>query len=373
MKKLLLLCAVVSITTHTYAQDIFKAIIKNDAAKVEKLIAKGVDLNMLGLSPDGDSIGVIEMAAGYSHMECIRVLAKYVDQIDDSEAQMSEALVRAAGQSLEDVKLCLSLGADINHHCGGCYGRTALLVSYYTEHPEIAEYLLEQGADFMALDAHGRSILFPLAASNMLSEFNKYEDKFDVLALDSSGIDVFYMALIQGSKDVYIDLWKHNAGNLNINRQDTSGTTALMYCTESEEYLDEIVWLTEELDADVHLQDDDGYDALFGAVYQDVTCNAKALLRAGAKTHKSYFDQEMDMETCLMDQALMNKNPKMVEVLLAFNWQHTQFDMNHYLWLVKFWNKGDVEEEMYTMMFDYMEKTGTLDELTEKWLKKDPR
>src|SRR5690625_5045732 len=77
--------------------------------------------------------------------------------IDDEEPILHEA-AGPAGRTLEHVKLFLAYGADIDAR--DTIGMTPLLQAISTHRPDVALYLVEQGADVNAFDRGGVTMMF---------------------------------------------------------------------------------------------------------------------------------------------------------------------------------------------------------------------
>ncbi|OON69229.1 ankyrin repeat domain-containing protein [Hymenobacter sp. CRA2] len=136
MKKYLLLFALTlgllgSAAAQTSNKDLFKAVMKNDAAAAEMLLAGGADAN-----------APIEVMPGF---------------------RTTYLITAATNGNLNIVKSLLQHKAQINAKDAG--QETALLAAASQGHKAIVEFLLQNGADVKAADGQGATLLAAAKAS----------------------------------------------------------------------------------------------------------------------------------------------------------------------------------------------------------------
>ena len=130
MKKYLLLLALTlgllgSAAAQTPTKDLFKAVMKNDAAATETLLSGGADANASIEVMPGFRTTFLITAATNGNLNIVKALVQHKAQVNAKDAGNETALIAAAGQ-----------------------GNKA-----------IVEFLLQSGADVKAADGQGATLL----------------------------------------------------------------------------------------------------------------------------------------------------------------------------------------------------------------------
>ncbi|WP_400190539.1 ankyrin repeat domain-containing protein [Hymenobacter sp. B81] len=136
MKKSLLLMALTlglffSAAAQTTNKELFKAVMKNDAASVETLLKGGADPNAAIEVMPGFRTSYLITAATNGNLAVVKALVQHKAQINAKDAGQETALVAAAAQG----------------------------------HKAIVEFLLTSGADPKAADGQGTTLLAAAKAS----------------------------------------------------------------------------------------------------------------------------------------------------------------------------------------------------------------
>jgi uncharacterized protein len=118
MKKLLLgfslfLATVAAAQAQTSAQKVYTAVVKNQAAAVETLLAAGADVNATVEMMPGFPTTYLFLAAENGHPEVVKTLLRYKAQVDKPDSFGATPLMAAAAKgSLEIVQALLAGGAN---------------------------------------------------------------------------------------------------------------------------------------------------------------------------------------------------------------------------------------------------------------------
>lgn len=118
MKKLLLVFALFLVSStcllaQTATQKVYAAVMKNQPADLEKLLAAGADANAPVEMMPGFPTTFLVIAAGNGHLEVVQALLKNKAQVDKPDSFGVTPLMAAVAQgSLEVTQLLLSSGAN---------------------------------------------------------------------------------------------------------------------------------------------------------------------------------------------------------------------------------------------------------------------
>jgi ankyrin repeat protein len=124
-------------------EDIFLDFVKaKDVANVENLIKKGVDINHLFEDVGVDAIG---WAVSENDVEMVKLLIKYDVEINRSYDKKKISLLHLASSKLEISKLLIEKGITIDST--DYFGNTPLWAALHEKNYEVAELLLQHGAD----------------------------------------------------------------------------------------------------------------------------------------------------------------------------------------------------------------------------------
>ncbi|MBN1798262.1 MAG: ankyrin repeat domain-containing protein [Spirochaetales bacterium] len=120
-----------------------RAVKDNDMGSVKKYIGQGIDLNC----KDRHKKTALMWASMYGYHDLVRLLLEHGADMDDGRGNSHHIplLTAAYNGDLKLVKLFLDKGTDINIQ--DKFGSTALLLSCSKQYIEVAEYLLDRGAD----------------------------------------------------------------------------------------------------------------------------------------------------------------------------------------------------------------------------------
>jgi ankyrin repeat protein len=137
-----------------FAEQVFNLARQGDAAMLERLVEKGLPVNLR--NHKGDTL--LMLASYHGHQDAVRVLLKHQadPQIHNDNGQMPIAGAAFKGD-LEMVKLLVESGAQVDG--ASADGRTALMMAAMFNRTAIVDYLLGQGADPQARDARGLNAL----------------------------------------------------------------------------------------------------------------------------------------------------------------------------------------------------------------------
>ncbi len=132
------------------AQEVYSAIMfsqnSGNLSILELLIKKGVDLNK---EENGWPPLIVEASRRWN-TNVIKLLVKSganVNKIDKKSNEETALIVAISSGDLERVKLLVELGADVNQKvCRNALMTSPIKFSLETQHPEIVQYLLKQGA-----------------------------------------------------------------------------------------------------------------------------------------------------------------------------------------------------------------------------------
>ncbi len=179
------------------------------------------------------------------------------------------------------VKQLLSMGVKVNTFVNE-YGETALLIACHNGRADIAQILLDAGADWNIKSNNGTKPLMD-ACSNGHSSVVKVLLSAGANANENDdGLTVLMVASQKGYTDVVNALISAGA---NVNDQTAQGVTALMWASFGGH--SETVQALLAAGADYKLVDEEGYTALVWAVQTGKTEIVKILLEGGANANVS--------------------------------------------------------------------------------------
>jgi uncharacterized protein len=149
---------------------VMKAVQKNDAAAIDKLVAGGANVNEL--DPNGDA--PLVMAAYLGHAEIVRKLLEAGADVKAVDPSMKATALHAAAYAgrTEAARLLIQHGIDIDRQ-GPRNGYTALHDAIWQNNIDTAKVIIDGGAN-LALKSHDGET--PL-------EFAKAKRRKDIIAL----------------------------------------------------------------------------------------------------------------------------------------------------------------------------------------------
>lgn len=135
---------------------LMKAIEKNDAAAVQKLIAQGANVDEL--EPNGDA--PLVMAAYLGHSEIVRMLLEAGADVKAVDPGMKATALHAASYAgrTEAAKLLVQHGIEIDKQ-GPYNGYTALHDAIWQNNVDVARVLIDAGANLTLKSNDGKTPL----------------------------------------------------------------------------------------------------------------------------------------------------------------------------------------------------------------------
>ena len=135
---------------------LMKAIEKNDAAAVQKLIAQGANVDEL--EPNGDA--PLVMAAYLGHNEIVRMLLEAGADVKAVDPGMKATALHAASYAgrTEAAKLLVQHGIEIDKQ-GPYNGYTALHDAIWQNNVDVARVLIDAGANLTLKSNDGKTPL----------------------------------------------------------------------------------------------------------------------------------------------------------------------------------------------------------------------
>ena len=163
-------------------EDIFLDFVRaKDIANVEDLIKKGADINQLFEDVGDDAIS---WAVTEGDVEMVKLLLKYNVIIDREYDKKKTSLLHFACDNLEISKLLIEKGVFIDST--DYFGNTPLWAALHEQNYEVAELLLQHGADPNKINRVGEILVGkkkqPLNKSK--SPLTSSQDNGDVKALE---------------------------------------------------------------------------------------------------------------------------------------------------------------------------------------------
>lgn len=227
---------------------------RGDLEIVQHLLIEGADINMR----DNDGWTALMSAARDNHLDVIQHLLTAGADIHVRDHDGETALMLAARWGhFEVVQQLLNAGADI--HIRNQYGNTALMLSAtYGGYPNIAEYLIRQGAQFEGLAIR-------VLPQTDASDFSNQIAQGNIHAAE---------ALLNANRDLLNE----------PNRFDQTPLMRAVICGQ----LDAVDWLIDQ-HADVNAVSEDGFTAVYFAaralyVHRHADAETQAPYRAMLET-----------------------------------------------------------------------------------------
>ncbi len=294
---------------------LLQAVIDNNPAKVDELIARGVDLNQtnnVGETPvyAASQKGYLDIlgrliAAGADinqaktdngatplfiacynkHIEIVKKLIEAGADINKAKTDtgVTPLYIASLNNYMEILKVLIEAGADVNKPRTGT-GATPLYNACFYGYIEIVKVLIEAGADINQVKTDDGATPLYIAGANNNIEIVK--------VLIETGADLNKPRTDNGATPLHRACEKNNIeivkllvnAGVDINKEDTKGHTPLFNACKSNNI--EIVKLLINADADVNKKSySSGMTPLYVAAYNGFTEVAKILLDAGADTN----------------------------------------------------------------------------------------
>ena len=206
-----------------------------------------------------------------------------------------------------------SKGADLNM-ISTSNGETALHLAIRNGLYEVAEKLINYGADITIFDKQGRNVLHTAVGSNQYSIikllFLKFGDKIDIDAKTNDNLGE--SALISASRNSFNEIIKLLISyNVTINSTDNNGQSALHWCAKVNNCQGAILLL--ENGANINLQDENEKTPLSVAIDE---LNTNEIIQLLIK-YQAFVSSE-DEKLIEFKQKLLNNNNKNINFLKQF-------------------------------------------------------
>jgi len=216
-----LACLLPRASADAKGDDLILAATIGDLHRVEKLLAKGADVN----TKANNGGTALMWASQNGHLDVVQVLlAKGADV--NAKANNGETALMPASQygHLDVVLALLAKGADVNANSGN--GWTALRLASQEGNLDVAKALLAKGADVNATDDNGLTALMDASRSGHLDVIKALIAKgADV---NARGVNHGWTALMEASLSGHLDVVQVLlAEGASVNAKASNGATAL--------------------------------------------------------------------------------------------------------------------------------------------------
>lgn len=203
-------------------EDWVRAVGKRDVATIERLVKRGVDVNLS--TTDGKT--ALMLAAQQGRIDLIRTLLDAGATINLTNTRGGTALMYAAvvGDPAT-VQLLLGRGASINTQSSN--GWTALMIAAVKGYDELVTLLLARGADANLRDIYGWTPLMRAAYENRLTVTRALlaSNKANVNAANDNGATALHLAAQRGHLHIAQMLID---GGADLETKDLQGRTPAM-------------------------------------------------------------------------------------------------------------------------------------------------
>jgi ankyrin repeat protein len=148
MKKVILLvatmlCAGLAASAQTPEKKMSTAVLKNNLATAEALLASGTNPNAVVEVVPGMPTTYLITAVTDGSVDLVKLLLKYKAQVNQPDGFKTTALMTAAGKGDKAlVELLLASGADVKARDGD--GKDALALAKEANHPDVAALLAQR-------------------------------------------------------------------------------------------------------------------------------------------------------------------------------------------------------------------------------------
>jgi len=272
----------------------------------ESYLFTGEATELFIFDPNGDG-SVTWRSTGLTMDIPLVAEAQPEDETTRPAAEYGEPLFDAvASGNLEEVKNLLKNGSDINMRLRAVSGQTPLLTALFENQIEIAEFLIDSGADISITRADGQSALMTVAYLSMVSMVEKLISAgANVNAVKDGGFTPLLIAAEGGSAEVGRLLLEAGA---DVNATTESNLSALMQPAYQGNI--EFVKLLIEYSIDVNIQENsEGLTGLIMAVITNKINIVKLLIDSGSE-----LNAEGKFGTAL-DTAKDNGYSELVDIL----------------------------------------------------------
>jgi uncharacterized protein len=246
-------------------------------AVVDVLLQAGADASV---SSSPKQMTALHVAAVVGPAGCCEsLLARAHTLIERRDADGVTALMRACHSGRLDIaQLLLQHGADVN--AVDRLGMSVLMATVVSNDVALVQMLLSCGADITATDNQGQHALFKASYCGHVSVMDLLvQCGLSMHAVDYTGITPLMLAAMQGQKPAAEWLLQHGVA---VDAVANDGTTALHRASATKSGDDAaMVELLLASGADVHKCGNDGMTALEVAAYAGHVQCAKALIAAG--------------------------------------------------------------------------------------------
>ncbi len=157
---MLISTAVLSACTQGVNESLIRAAEKGDLGKVERLMAKGADINFLA----SDGRYALEAAVSENHPDVARALLAKGAKLHQMPGKMTPPETAASQGYLDILSAFLDSGYDANTK--QAYGYTLLHVAAQEGQSKVIELLVKRGAEVNARDDKGATPLYHAVGTN---------------------------------------------------------------------------------------------------------------------------------------------------------------------------------------------------------------
>ena len=292
------MCGITSLCAEFSAQPLFEALRQGGAAKVQKAVTEGADVN----SRDDHGNTLLMQAAVYSTPALMEFLLANGANPKAANERGYTALMRAM-PDLVKIKMLVEHGADVN--AASEEGMTPIIIaaSIPTAAPAL-RYLIQKGANLQAIAQRpGGGDAVMLAATQ--GAFANLKILLD------AGANGRTLRRAPGMRQLQDDATEYALERVARARRNADGTTALMAAAAAG--CDACVRILLEGGADVKARNGAGLTVLHNAAFEGNPATVKQLLEAGAPVNVA---DDRGFTPLMMAVSSRTKNPDVPRLLL---------------------------------------------------------
>lgn len=155
------------------AEKLHDAVKKRDHLLVRELLESGVSVNI----KNGNDTSAMELAVTYDCFECLKELIRQGGNVNEFDSSRREHLIFStiSPKKTHHLHLLVKNGADINAQ--DSLGYTPLITAIVLNQYDIAEFLLNKGADPSMMNEMGKTALNYLQENDLSPEFEQFKNR----------------------------------------------------------------------------------------------------------------------------------------------------------------------------------------------------